>query len=101
MELFHGSRGNDPKVIYENEYGFDVRNSNSGMWGSANYFAEKASYSDGYAHTVDGGFKEMFFVKVLTGDSYECSPQSFRKPPPKPTSGSAGGAMHAVCSITL
>ena len=92
IELFHGSRNNDPKLIYENEDGFDMRYANSGMWGQANYFAEKASYSDNYAHTGVDGYKEIFFVKVLTGDSHECSPQSLRKPPLKPT-GSAVGPM--------
>ena len=89
LELFHGTSTNDPKLIYENEDGFDMRYANSGMWGQANYFAEKASYSDAYAHRSIDGCKEMFFVKVLTGDSYECTPKSFRKPPVKAT-GSGG-----------
>ena len=87
MELFHGTRGNDPKVIYEGEDGFDMRYSNQGMWGQANYFAVNASYSNAYSYrTPDGRFKEMFFVKVLTGDSYKCnSNNSLRMPPVKST----------------
>ena len=98
LELFHGTSNNDPKLIYENEIGFDMRYSNSGMWGQANYFAEKASYSHGYAYvTYDGysraGYREMFFAKVLTGDTYNCSSNSsLRKPPFKPA-GSAGGSL--------
>ena len=84
-ELFHGTRGNDPKEIYNGQQGFDMRLSNSGLWGQANYFAVNASYSHGYAFTR-GGYREMFLVKVLTGDSYE-SPQNsqLRLPPEKET----------------
>lgn len=93
LELFHGTRSNDPKLIYENEDGFDMRYSNSGMWGQANYFAENASYSNSYSHTTLDGYREMFYAKVLTGDSFYCSPDSgLRKPPFKPT-GSSGGSL--------
>jgi len=85
-ELFHGTRGNDPKFIYEGENGFDMRFSASGMWGQANYFAVNASYSHGYAHPTSDGYREMFLVKVLTGDSYNCSSNSaLRMPPVKQT----------------
>ncbi len=93
-ELFHGTRGNDPKLIYEGENGFDMRYSNQGMWGTANYFAVNANYSNNYSYTTSDGCKEIFFVKVLTGDSYRCvSNGSLRKPPQKPR-GSAGGKVH-------
>ena len=83
-ELFHGTRSNDPRVIYENEDGFDMRYSAQGMWGQANYFAVNASYSHNYAHPTPDGAREMFLVKVLTGDSYDCpSNSSLRKPPMK------------------
>ena len=86
-ELFHGTRGNDPKLIYGSEVGFDMRYSAQGMWGQANYFAVNASYSDSYAHQKGGGLKEIFLVKVLTGDSYSCaSNTSLRMPPEKHTS---------------
>ena len=92
MELFHGTRTNDPKLIYEGEDGFDMRYSDQGMWGMANYFAVNASYSHQYAH-VKGWMKEMFLVKVLTGDSCSCaSNKTLRVPPPKP-SGMAGGGL--------
>ena len=84
MELFHGTRENDPKLIYNGQDGFDMRMSNKGLWGQANYFAVDSSYSDQYAF-VSGGTKEMFLVKVLTGDSCECNyNDSLRLPPQKP-----------------
>ena len=85
-ELFHGTRQNDPKLIYDGEDGFDMRFSSQGMWGQANYFAVNASYSDrGYAYRRSDGLKEIFLAKVLTGDSYECaSNNSLRLPPEKP-----------------
>ena len=90
-ELFHGTRGNDPKVIYESEDGFDMRYSAQGMWGNANYFAVNASYSTGYAYRTPDGNKEMFLVRVLTGDSCDCpSNSSLRMPPQKQSSATTG-----------
>ena len=92
QDLFHGTRSNDPRVIYENEDGFDMRYSAQGMWGQANYFAVNASYSHNYAHATPDGAREMFLVKVLTGDSYDCpSNSSLRKPPMKASGPSASG----------
>ena len=83
-DLFHGTRSNDPKIIYEGEDGFDMRFSAQGMWGLANYFAVSASYSNSYSYRNSQGYSEMFLVKVLTGDSYYCeSNQSLRLPPEK------------------
>ena len=89
IELFHGTRNNDPKLIYDSEDGFDMRYSAQGMWGVANYFAVNASYSHNYAHVnTTTGLREMFLVKVLTGESYKCAPDSsLRMPPPKPSAG--------------
>ena len=81
-ELFHGTRGHDPKLIYEGEEGFDMRFSAQGKWGLANYFALDASYSDKYAHQTCDGFKEIFIVYVLTGYSYDCAPNSKLRMPP-------------------
>ena len=91
-ELFHGTRTNEPRLIYESEDGFDMRYSAEGMWGRANYFAANASYSNSYAHTnASTGLKEMFLVKLLTGESYNCAPDStLRVPPPKPKKVSSG-----------
>ena len=96
-ELFHGSRRNDPEKIYSSEEGFDMRHSNAGMWGQANYFAEDARYSNGYAYQASNyGYsglyrhsysteKEMFLAKVLTGDSYQCSSNRTLRLPPEKT----------------
>ena len=83
-ELFHGTQQNDPKQIYDSEIGFDMRFCSSGMWGLANYFAVNASYSHAYSHKNDLGHREMFLVKVITGDSYSSLPdRSLRMPPLK------------------
>ena len=82
-ELFHGTRNTDPKEIFESEEGFDMRFSASGMWGQANYFAVNASYSDSYAHVHASGYREMFLVKLLVGESYDSAPDSSLRMPPK------------------
>ena len=84
-ELFHGTRGTDPKEIYDSEEGFDMRFSASGMWGQANYFASDASYSHLYAHKHPSGYNEIFLVKLLAGESYESEPDSTLRMPPKVT----------------
>ena len=87
-ELFHGTQQNDPKQIYDSEIGFDMRFCSSGMWGVANYFAVNASYSHAYSHKNDLGQREMFLVKVITGDSYSSPPDhSLRMPPLKKNTG--------------
>ena len=87
-DLFHGSGKNDPKNIYDSEIGFDMRFCSSGMWGQANYFAVNASYSHKYCHTNASGHHEMFLVKVITGDAYNCkSDRSLRMPPLKDGAG--------------
>jgi len=85
--LFHGTRSNSPSSIYQDEEGFDMRFSNAGMWGTGNYFAVNASYSDGYAHQLSDGTKQMFLAKVLTGCSIQLkSDSSLRMPPVKDSS---------------
>ena len=92
-ELFHGTRRNNPSNIYEGEDGFDMRFCQSGMWGLANYFAVNASYSHNYSYTSGNG-RQMFLVKVLTGDTYNCpSDSSLRMPPVKPSTTQAGVEM--------
>ena len=89
MELFHGTRSNDPINIYEGEEGFDMRFSAQGMWGMANYFAANASYSNGYSYQSTKG-RQMFLVKVLTGDSYQCPSSRALRIPPVKTAGTSG-----------
>ena len=82
-ELFHGTRGNNPRQIYDSEEGFDMRFSASGMWGQANYFAVNASYSNNYAYTLANGQRQVFLARVLTGASYYCLPNNALRMPPK------------------
>ena len=108
MELFHGSSNNPPEDIYKSEEGFDMRFSRTGMWGQGNYFAESARYSNSYAYkksdtlqvhsykpfarygySTSSSVKQMFLVKVLTGDSFPSpSDQTLRMPPYKPSASS-------------
>ena len=83
-ELFHGSRKCRAHMIYDSEEGFDMRYSSEGMWGQANYFAEKANYSNSYACELMDGNREILLAKVLTGESCRCaSDRSLRLPPLK------------------
>ena len=70
--LFHGTRQNDPEVIYSGDVGFDVGHSKVGWWGTGIYFAVNASYSDRYAHAKNvlghhTPLYKMLVAKVLTG----------------------------------
>ena len=95
MELFHGTRSNDPKNIYEGEDGFDMRYGAQGMWGVANYFAVNARYSHNYRYKSAAG-SEMFLVNVLTGDSHQCSSNSSLRMPPTKTAAPAQGEVQLV-----
>ena len=95
-ELFHGTRNNDPRVIYEGEDGFDMRYSAQGMWGLANYFAVNASYSHAYAYAKSDGSRQMFLVKVLTGDSHSSTPNRNLRMPPEKQSGAGGKLQFAT-----
>ncbi len=83
--LFHGTRLTVPKDIYDSEQGFDNRLASKGWWGEGTYFAESAKYSDGYAHALEDGHKQMFLVQVVTGIPCELSTldQSLKAPPKK------------------
>jgi hypothetical protein len=72
--LYHGTRLTDPQNIYEGKEGFDMRYSNGGMWGQANYFAVNASYSDKYHHQVANveGLKQIFYARVMIGNTISC-----------------------------
>ena len=50
MDLWHGTRRTPTSVILGDENGFDMRHGMRGMWGQGIYFAERAEYSDRYAH---------------------------------------------------
>ena len=84
-QLFHGTGQNEPKCIYSDMVGFDMRYSKPGMWGEANYFAVNSSYSDsGYSYKIPNSHsKQIFIAKVLIGDSVKVMPNnpSLTKPP--------------------
>ena len=82
--LFHGSLGNDPELIYRGDASFDIRFSNNGLWGTGNYFAVNASYSDSYAFSTASAVmpcKKMLAAWVLTGHSFHSLPYRFTHPP--------------------
>jgi hypothetical protein len=87
LELFHGTRNTPPLQIYgASDVGFDMRFSSLGMWGRANYFAEKASYSHAYCHSPQNSTEgQIFLAQVLVGDAIHIMPAdaSLIKPPPK------------------
>ena len=68
--LWHGTRTTEPKLIYEGNEGFDMKFSSEGLWGRGLYFAEKAYYSNGYAHNKDGT-KGIFLARVNLGEVAE------------------------------
>eukprot|EP01062_Namystynia_karyoxenos_P060179 TRINITY_DN516_c0_g1_i7.p1 TRINITY_DN516_c0_g1~~TRINITY_DN516_c0_g1_i7.p1 ORF type:complete len:725 (+),score=164.92 TRINITY_DN516_c0_g1_i7:78-2177(+) len=89
--LWHGTRGNHPKMIYNGQDGFDMRFSPGGLWGQATYFAERAAYSDGYVYQ-EGPKKMLILAQVLVGDSVKLDPDpQLRLPPEKSDSAADGG----------
>lgn len=82
MNLFHGSRSKSAKYLIENIDGLDPQFSNDGMWGRGVYFAQNASYSDGYANQNSDGSREMMYCEVYVGKYCEMkSDRSLRTPP--------------------
>jgi hypothetical protein len=55
--MYHGTSGTKPSLIYTSDEGFDMKFSREGMWGLANYFAKKSSYSNNYAYSGEGDGK--------------------------------------------
>ena len=82
--LYQGTRTTDPKLIYEGHEGFDIRfcPRDGGMWGIANYFALNASYSDMYKHTRADGLKQMFYARVIIGNTIVLNPDKTLNLPP-------------------
>lgn len=81
--LYHGTSGTAPNLIYSCKEGFDMRYSPGGMWGQANYFAVNASYSDSYHHSLANGTKQMFYARVMIGNTIVMQPNNtLRMPPP-------------------
>jgi len=82
-EMYHGTRDTTPIAIYKSEEGFDMRFSNAGMWGYANYFAKNASYSNNYAYKDPANdTRQIFVAKVLIGKTCLLGPDNNLKIPP-------------------
>jgi len=64
--LFHGTRQNDPSVIYrDSDTGFDLLYARHGSYGKGLYFAQNANYShNGYVYQKNG------FYYLLVGDVF-------------------------------
>ena len=75
----------EPIKIYNDEWGFDMRHSNPGMWGNGLYFAVNAQYSlSGYAYKNKDGTRSIFYVRVAIGDDIQMpSNRSYKFPPEK------------------
>jgi hypothetical protein len=109
VTVWHGTRTNDPKLIYEDaQDGFMMQFCSSGMWGKGIYFAVNAAYSNGYAHTCVAGQKSFFMAKLILGEVTEIpSNGALVKPPDKPgggrfdtVSGTTGGSkVYIVCKF--
>ncbi|KAN0031400.1 hypothetical protein ACTFIV_005264 [Dictyostelium citrinum] len=68
--LFHGTRSNDPKLIFSSDVGFDIGKSAFGSYGKGLYFALNASYSDRFCFRESSiDCKQMFLCRVLLGNS--------------------------------
>ena len=52
------------------------------MWGVGIYFAENASYSNGYAYNNGDGSSSFFYAKVAIGQSIQVPSQNTLKMPP-------------------
>jgi len=87
--LFHGTRENNPSIIYAaTEEGFDMRSASpTGFFGVAIYFHENAVYSHDNRYT-DKQFNYMLVANVLLGDSINIpnNDSSLRPPPYKNSS---------------
>jgi len=68
--LFHGTRLNHPKLIYDGEDGFDMRYSDGGYWGRGTYFAYNAAYSHSYSFS-EGPVRKMFYARVAIGKYFD------------------------------
>ena len=82
MMLFHGTRTNKPEQIYKGDASFDMRFSNTGLWGRGNYFAVNSSYSHIYAHRCATGQHQMLVAYVLTGYASACKRDNTLTHPP-------------------
>ena len=68
--------------IYANfDTGFDLQYAQYGLCGKGLYFAEAASYSNGYAYTTPQGTRQMFLADVYVGKSHAGTGSNIVKAP--------------------
>jgi len=77
LYLFHGTRANQPKLIYGGTSGFDLNKARSGAWGCGVYAAKDATYScQGYTHlkssalqgTTAVNYQQLLIVRCAVGN---------------------------------
>eukprot|EP00347_Sterkiella_histriomuscorum_P003822 403362807 len=82
LMLYHGTRKTKPSNIYDSEEGFNMLFSSGGMWGQAIYFAQNSSYSNDYKFITPQNTFQIFFARVLVGNSAPLPPNKLIKMPP-------------------
>jgi len=96
-ELFHGTSGTDPTVIFQSDTGLDSR-LGKGLWGQGTYYAQNADYSHGYCFRTDANQCQMFLCQVIVGEYVELpQDEDLRRPPQRPGS---SACFHSVKGIT-
>lgn len=70
--LWHGTRGTSPQTILQDEYGMDPRHSAQGFYGYGIYAAERACYSNQYAHLLPTArgqpqLQQVMLVRAVRG----------------------------------
>eukprot|EP01059_Diplonema_ambulator_P016814 TRINITY_DN28794_c0_g1_i1.p1 TRINITY_DN28794_c0_g1~~TRINITY_DN28794_c0_g1_i1.p1 ORF type:complete len:422 (+),score=104.36 TRINITY_DN28794_c0_g1_i1:58-1266(+) len=98
-DLFHGTRGTPPELIYNGQDGFDMRFCTSGLWGIASYFSTTAAYSNSYAYRTPSGSRQMFLATVLLGnvcDFKTTTKSDLRLPPEMPPVSTSSASTPAV-----
>ena len=80
--LYHGTSSTAPTMIYQSEEGFNMSFSPGGMWGRANYFAVNSAYSNQYKSTLTDGSFQMFYARVIIGNTIKQQPKDDLVMPP-------------------
>ncbi|KAM9954598.1 hypothetical protein ACTFIW_003198 [Dictyostelium discoideum] len=98
--LFHGTRTNDPKLIFSSKVGFDIGKSSFGNYGIGLYFALNASYSNnyGFEESPTTGCKQMFLCRVLLGNSAPATQRELKSDSTQDSIKGPGGEMFILKS---
>ncbi|XP_068724841.1 protein mono-ADP-ribosyltransferase PARP14-like [Montipora capricornis] len=84
MNLFHGTPGNNCKLINHKGFNRSFHGKNATVYGNGVYFALQSSYSarSTYSPPDANGYRYMYLTKVLVGE-YTNGKQGLITPPPK------------------